>query len=372
MPHSNGKGSPQRISLPPHICRIALVLQGGGALGAFQAGVYERLAQGGYLPDWIAGTSIGAINAAIIAGNPAEKRMDRLCEFWNRISRPEWTPAPAWNSPLRHLHNEFHASLAAVAGQPGFFRPHLVNPLFAKAGGAGATSLYDTSPLAETLADLIDFQRINTGSTRLSLGAVNIRTGRQVYFDSRTQTLKLEHILASAALPPSFAPVEIDGEHYWDGGIVSNTPLEAVLEDNPRVSTLCFLVDLFDRRGELPENLGDVIERHKDITYASRSERHLEFYERIHRLRHVINSLYRHIPPPLRDDPEIRELASWGCTTTMNIVHMIYRGTDAETATKDHEFSRGSIKDHWEAGRRDAEQALADPQWLIPPSPNRP
>ena len=371
MLDSDVHDQPRRLFLPPHIRRIALVLQGGGALGAFQAGVYERLAQGGYLPDWIAGTSIGAINAALIAGNPPEQRADRLREFWNRISRPEWTLAPAWNHPMRLFYNNFHATLAATTGQPGFFEPRFVNPLFATPGSDGAISLYNTSALAETLSDLIDFHRINTGPTRLCLGAVNIRTGQQTYFDSRSQPLELKHVLASAALPPAFAPVEIDGEHYWDGGVVSNTPLEVVLEDNPRRSTLCFMVDLFDCRGKLPTNLDEVQKRQKDIMYASRSERNIEAYEKIHQLRHVINSLYGHMPESLRNDPEIRELASWGCTTTMSIIHMIYRGTDAESAAEDYEFSRASIRDHWDAGRRDAEQALAKQQWLIAPKPEQ-
>ena len=364
-------GAPRRraLRLPPHIRRIALVLQGGGALGAFQAGAYEGLAAAGYTPDWIAGTSIGAIHAALLAGNPPELRMARLNEFWDRISRPQTLAAPTWRDATRRWHNHFHAGLGALFGQPGFFRPRLISPWIAPASTEGALSFYDACELKTTLAELIDLERLNHGPVRVSLGAVNVESGRSVYFDSARQEIRLEHVLASAALPPAFPPVAIDGELYWDGGLVSNTPLEVVLDDYPRVSTLCFMVDLFSSRGHRPSDIEDVLERHKDITYASRSERNIESYRDLHNLRRIINRLYRRLPPEAQADPQVQEMASWGCTTTMSIVHMIYRATGAETGSKDYEFSRASIRDHWRAGLRDAQQALSDPRWLKAPPP---
>ncbi len=226
-----------------------------------------------------------------------------------------------------------------------------------------ARSLYSVDPLRRTIAELVDFERINAGTMRLSLGAVNLHTGRTVYFDSARRRIGPEHVLASTALPPAFPPVAVDGELYWDGGIVSNTPLEAVLDDNPRRDTLCFMVDLFDSRGEAPRDLEEVLERHKDITYASRSGRHIEYYRTSHRLRRIINELYRRLPAAERDNPRVRELAAWGCTTSMSIVHMIYRSGPAETYSKDYEFSRASVQDHWAAGLRDARQALTERRW---------
>ncbi|MCS4505495.1 DUF3734 domain-containing protein [Arhodomonas aquaeolei] len=344
--------------------QITLVLQGGGALGAFQGGVYEGLAEAEHRPDWVVGTSIGAIHAAIIAGNPPERRLERLQTFWERITRPEWPPAPTWDSPWREAYNRVSAATTAAWGQPGFFHPRPpLAPARLVPDSDAARSLYSVEPLRRTIAELVDFERINAGTMRLSLGAVNLHTGRTVYFDSARRRIGPEHVLASTALPPAFPPVAVDGELYWDGGIVSNTPLEAVLDDNPRRDTLCFMVDLFDSRGEAPRDLEEVLERHKDITYASRSGRHIEYYRTSHRLRRIINELYRRLPAAERDNPRVRELAAWGCTTSMSIVHMIYRSGPAETYSKDYEFSRASVQDHWAAGLRDARQALTERRW---------
>jgi len=357
--------------LPEHIERVALVLQGGGALGAFQAGAYEGLAAAGYAPDWVAGTSIGAIHAALLAGNPPERRVEALRRFWRRISRADWLDPPRWNDPLRRSYNGFHASFGMLQGQPGFFRPRLTSPWLAPPGTDAALSFYDVEALRRTLIELVDFDLLNQGVVRVSLGATHTRTGRSVYFDSAREPIRLEHVLASAALPPAFPPVEIDGELYWDGGIVSNTPLEVVMDDYPRVSTLCFMVDLFDARDEPPATMGDVLERHKDISYASRSEGHIQSFAKLHNLRRIINRLYSQMPDELREKAAIQEMAGWGCTTTMSIVHMIYRATAAESGSKDFEFSRASIRDHWQAGLRDARRATEDPGWLTPPNPDR-
>lgn len=362
-------GGQARRELAGHIERVALVLQGGGALGAFQAGAYQGLAAADYTPDWIAGTSIGAIHAALLAGNPPERRVEALRLFWQRISRPDWFHPPRWNDPLRLAYNGFHAGLGMLHGQPGFFRPRSMPPWLAPPATDAALSFYDVDGLRQTLTELVDFERLNGGGVRVSLGATHTRSGRSVYFDSTREPIRLEHVLASAALPPAFPPVEIDGELYWDGGIVSNTPLEVVMDDYPRVSTLCFMVDLFDGRDDPPATMDDVLERHKDITYASRSEGHIESFAKLHNLRRVINRLYGRMPVELQDDPQVRELAGWGCTTTMSIVHMIYRATTAESGSKDFEFSRGSIDDHWQAGLRDARRATDDPRWLDPPDP---
>ena len=355
-----------RQTLPPHIQQVAMVLQGGGALGAFQAGVYEGMAEAGYEADWFVGVSIGAIHAAILAGNPPGRRLERLHAFWDRISRPEWTVAPPWDSPWRPAFNRAHAAYAMTCGQPGFFTPRPPgSSALAPPHSEAARSIYTPLPLRATLERLVDFERINRGESRLSLGTVNVRTGKTVYFDSSRQTIGPEHVLASTALPPAFPPVEIEGELFWDGGVVSNTPLEVVMDDNPRRSTLCLMVDLFDARGDAPADLEAVAERHKDITYASRSDRHIDHYRNLHHLRRIISELHQRLPPAAQADSHVREMASWGCTTTMSIVHMIYHSVASETHSKDYEFSRASVRDHWAAGLRDARRAFSEQRWLV-------
>ncbi|MBK1726332.1 patatin-like phospholipase family protein [Halorhodospira neutriphila] len=354
-----------RRALPEHISQIALLLQGGGALGAFQAGVYQGIAEAGYAPDWIVGTSIGGIQAAILAGNPPEARLERLRAFWDRITRAECPPGPAWDDPRRGAYNRGQAQLAMALGQPGFYHPRCWDaPWLAPRGTDGARSLYTVEPLRRTLEALIDFDRINAGAPRLSLGAVNVRKGRTTYFDSARQRIGPEHVLASAALPPAFPPVAVDGELYWDGGVVSNTPLELVIDSMPRYSTLCFMVDLFDAEGGAPANLEEVMERHKDISYASRSEGHIEQYRQLHYMRRAISHLIGQLPAERQQDPEIQELARHGCRTTMSIVHMIYRSVPTETHSKDYDFSRTSVRDHWLSGLRDARTAFEQARWL--------
>jgi NTE family protein len=268
--------------------RIALVLQGGGALGAYQVGVFEALEETGFCPQWFAGTSIGAINAAIMAGNAEGEVGEKLSEFWERISRPDgWAVEPAGDDGRRAA-GQWRALETVLYGQPGFFRPRLFGPFVSPPGTPGAISFYDTTPLIETLGAVVNFDRVNDGGPRLTLGAVNLATGRQVYFDSAREKIDVRHVMASGALPPGFPPVEIDHELFWEGGVVSNTPLEVVLDDEPRVSTLCFMVDMWDPMGPLPQTFDDVNEREKDIRYASRSERAIATYRRAHNLRRAV------------------------------------------------------------------------------------
>jgi NTE family protein len=343
--------------------RVALVLQGGGALGAYQVGVYAALEEAGYMPDWVAGTSIGAINAAIIAGNPPGRRLEKLEAFWKRIATPELWPVRPSDGPAQRMASMAGSWHAVAFGQPGFFRPRVVNPWLARPGSPGAVSFYDTDSLRGTLADLVDFDRINGRETRLSLGTVHVTTGRQVYFDNARDEIGVDHIMASGALPPGFPPVVIEGEPYWDGGILSNTPLDIVLDDTPRVSTLCFVADLFDPVGPEPATMDEVMARHKDIAYASRTRGHIEGYRATHNLRRAVNALWQQLPAELRNDPEMMRLLSLGSTTTMNIVHFIYRGGDVLISAKDYDFSAGSLARHRAAGYRDAAGQIARHPW---------
>jgi NTE family protein len=342
--------------------RVALVLQGGGALGSYQAGVYEALSASEYVPDWVAGISIGAINAAIIAGNAPETRVERLRAFWEGITTP-W-PWPGW--PGFDGHRRASCLIALVFGQPGFFSPRPpTHWLF----GTTPASYYDTRALKETLERLIDFDRINGGELRLSVGAVNVRTGDFAYFDNARTTIRAEHVMASAALPPGFPPVEIDGECYWDGGLVSNTPLQYVLESIPRRSRLTFQVDLFNARGSRPTNLDEVGEREKDIRYASKTRATTELFRMIHNVRHNYNNLWDRLPEELRNTPEAKFLYEFGCVTTMDIVELIYRPSDPQGVAKDYEFSRTTMRTRWEQGLSDARAALRASPWLAPMPP---
>lgn len=350
--------------------RVALLLQGGGSLGMYQVGVFEALAEADYTPDWIAGTSIGAINAAIMAGNPPERCISRLDAFWEAISRPDALPALAGHADLRRFQTGWSSAEALALGQPGFFRPWALGPFLSPPGMPQAVSFYDTRPLRETLEKFVDLDLINEGGIRLSLGAVNVTTGQPVYFDSARQRIGYEHIMASGALPPGFPAVEVEGELYWDGGVLSNTPLDAVLDDEPRVSTLCFMIDLWNPAGKAPQTMDEVLARQKDITYASRSQRHIEDYRRTHDLRRTIAAMWQKLPAKARADLDLQGLAGSGCTTTMNIVHFIYRSQIHETASKDYEFSRASMAEHRAAGGRDARRALREEAWLAEPPPN--
>lgn len=356
----------------PHIDRVALVLQGGGALGAYQAGVYQTLHENGFMPDWVAGTSIGAINAAIIAGNEPENRVDRLHEFWQTVARTDlWEPAylpPA----LRQALDAGATASTIMFGQPGMFTPRIPNPAFGLLSrSAECASYYDTSPLRETLLRLVDFDCLNRrNAIRLSLGAVHVKTGTPRYFDSLFQNIGPEHIMASGALPPGFPPVPVEGELYWDGGIVSNTPLEVVLDDLPRVNTLCFMLDLFNPNGPEPTSLPEVYARLKEIAYANRSDRGIHDYQERHNLRRAVRALYQALPEGKCNDAEFRALNALGCNTTMEIVHLIYRGKPWETVAGDVDFSASAISERWDQGAQDAALAVKEAAWLEPVPPN--
>ncbi len=347
---------------------IALVLQGGGALGAYQAGAYCRLISSGHPPDWVAGVSIGGINAAIIAGNPPELQQQRLRAFWETVTPDIPFAGRSLNGDTHRAFGQFSAMTSIVAGVPGFFEPRMPPAWLQMPGIPPALSFYDTTPLRGTLEKLIDFDRLNCGDIRLSLGAVDVATGNSIYFDTQKQRVTVDHILASGALPPGFAPVEIDGRCYWDGGIVSNTPLQYVLDEHRERTQLVLQVDLFSARGPVPATMMDVIERRKDIVYSSRTRLNTDAYGEIQKLRHSVRRLLDKLPPELAEDEDAlaaRQLATRG---DMTIVHLIYRTREHELASKDYEFSRASMDDHWHAGELDADRALAHQEWFTPPA----
>ena len=358
-----------------HHQRTALALQGGGALGAYQAGVYQALAEAGCELDWVAGVSIGAINAAIIAGNPPERRIERLLQFWETVSaQPGWLE-PIVPSSLRDIFNEVSSSLTVLGGRPGFFEPRLPPPWLLPPKLSPVTSYYDTAPLRATLGELVDFARLNDGEMRFSVSAVDVELGNYRYFDTRPKGRKSaerigpEHVMASGALPPGLPPVEIGGRWYWDGGIVSNTPLMHMLEEAPRAGTLAFQVDLFSARGPLPGNLADVMERHKDIGYSSRTRLLTDLAERLHNLRRSITEVLAMLPAQSRDNPSVKRLMDFAADHVFDIVHLIYRSKYDESQSKDYEFSITSMRERWQTGYEDAKQALARPDWLKPPKP---
>jgi NTE family protein len=344
--------------------KIGLVLQGGGALGSYQAGVYEALADSGYRPDWVAGISVGAINAAIIAGNAPDHRVQSLHSFWEAITAPTilWPPAPA-GLPAEWQHRASALS-ALMFGQRGFFTPRPPQDWFSS---DKCVSYYETSVLKRTLEQLVDFDRINdTKDMRLSVGAVNVRTGHFAYFDSEEITIRPEHIMASGALPPGFPPVEIDGEQYWDGGLLSNTPLQHMIGYYPRCSRLVFQVDLFPAHGCVPTNLDEVHEREKDIRYSSRTMMSTNSLREKHDVRHAINELHKLLPADLANTEQAKRLYEHGCVTQMDIVQLIYRPIEPQGALKDFEFSRSTMEARWQQGVSDARSTLDASPWIAP------
>lgn len=375
---SAGRGSAAKLAEPYE--RIALVLQGGGALGAYQCGVYEALHEAGIRPDWFAGTSIGAINAAIIAGNAEQDRVKQLRAFWDQITghgaSMAWpldvlAAAAAWMPPGNALTTGLSAGSALgslTIGQRGFFEPRPLSPLFFSDGSPQATSFYDTAPLKQTLERLVDFDRINHGSVRLSVGAANVTSGNVRYFDSTTDTLCAEHIMASAALPPAFPAIEIDGELWWDGGIVSNTPLNHVLAGTPRLDSLVLQVDLWSAHGDRPKTLTDVLERQKDIQFSSRTRYGTDAVAREQRLRNALGMLIeilpdKKLPPALKAD-----LQPWLCDRVFNIVHLIYQAKHHEEQYKDYAFGAASMREHWSGGVADMQHTLEQPEFFVLPS----
>jgi NTE family protein len=420
--HKSHRKTHKAQERPPFEC-IALLLQGGGALGAYQAGVYQALSEAGLHPDWVGGISIGAINAALIAGNPPEVRVEKLRKFWELVTMtPLWrgaglvakngpvgglvehaTSAAAsigttrpthlasarhadhlyefWNDTAtsllsswpprgdlaRGLANQISAGLALVRGAPGFFAPRLPIPWLQPPGTLEATSYYDSSELKATLERLVDFDRINAGKIRFSIGAVGVSTGNFVYFDNTTHTIGPDHVMASGALPPGFPAIEIEGEHYWDGGLVSNTPLQWVLESEPLQDTLAFQVDLWSARGAFPRNMAEVTTRQKEIQYSSRTRANSDRFKYTQKLRNALSSLLEKLPDELRDSREVAVLRPVANRKVYNLVQLIYRSKQYEGDSKDYEFSRASMEDHWRAGYHDTARTLRHPEVLERP-----
>jgi NTE family protein len=346
--------------------QVVLVLQGGGALGAFQVGAFQALHDARIEPDWVIGTSIGAINGAIIAGNPPERRIERLHAFWEGVQQHAGNGLPAFFSTFGHG----LANMATIAnGIPTFFSPSPAALLGNRAAvGIEHAAYYSTAPLRDTLTDLVDLDYLNGRHTRLTVGAVNARNGEMRYFDSRNETIEISHIMASGALPPAFPAVRIDGDPYWDGGIYSNTPIEAVLDDNPRRDSVIFTVNLWNPDGPEPASLWEVTGREKDIQYASRAKSHITRQQQIHHLRHIIRELAQHVPQKA-NSAAIRELASWGCGTIMHVVPMTAPPREGEDQLKDIDFTPDGIRTRMHAGVAEAERVLASAPWQRPVDP---
>lgn len=356
-----------RASSEPPRLPVVLVLQGGGALGAYQVGVYEALHEAGIEPDWIIGTSIGAINASLIAGNKIEDRMERLNEFWRRV---EYGPASRLALSMPFFGAQLANLMTAASGIGSFFAP---NPLaFSGPGfriGADKAGYYSTDMLRGTLGELVDFDLINQKTCRLTVGAANVRTAQMHYFDSRDLTFEVGHVMASGALPPAFPPVRIGGELYWDGGILSNTPVEAVFDDNPRRSALVFAVHVWNPNGPEPQTMADVANRQKDVQYASRAHSHILRQQQIHRLRHIVAELARRIPEAERASDEVRELASYGCLTQMHVVRLLAPNLETEDQYKDIDFSPEGISARRQAGYENTKAVIALAPWTAPVDP---
>ena len=312
---------------------IVLVLQGGGALGAYQAGVFEAMAEAGLAPNWVAGVSIGAINGALIVGNAVGHRTQRLREFWDLVSTGLPASAPTLWDPWHAAFNRTSALFSATFGVPGFYAPRVPPPELMPDGSPGALSVYDATPLAHTLERMVDFDLVNRPEVvRYSAGAVNVTSGNSKYFDNSHEKIGVPHVMASAALPPAFPAVEIKGEWYWDGGIVSNTPLWYVLDEAPDLRGLIVQVDLFGARGQLPRNLDQAMERHKDIIFSSKTR---------------LNTTM------------VKEIGAMTGEPRIDILHLINRRTRYTSSSKDYEFSRATVNELWDAGREAARRSFA-------------
>jgi NTE family protein len=343
--------------------QTVLVLQGGGALGAYQIGVYEALHEAGVMPDWVIGTSIGAINASLIAGSKPDERIEKMCEFWARVQNDRFVPGglPNWiESAVRNWQS-------IVGGVPNFFSP---NPLAFISPhqplGPEAAGYYSVNRLRHTLRELVDLDQLNNGGIRITVGASSVRTAEMRYFDSRDMPLELDHIMASGALPPAFPPVRIDGELYWDGGILSNTPVEVVFDDNPRRDSLVLAVHIWNPHGPEPDTIWDVMNRQKDVQYSSRAVSHIQRQRQIHRLRHIIAELGKMLPEEKRRSNEIANMAAYGCLTRMHVVRLLAPALDHEDHSKDIDFSASGIRRRREAGYRDTMQTLERAPWRDP------
>jgi len=365
--HSDRVKSEHIPSLVRNYEFVALVFQGGGALGSYQAGVFEGLAEAGIQPNWMSGVSIGAINASIIAGNRPENRVAKLKEFWETVTDHGYASHMAGNDDLRTLHNMTSAFMSMVAGIPGFYKPRVVSPFHQLPGQAGATSHYDTSDLKDHLNSLIDWDILNSEKHRLSVGAVNVRTGNYKYFDTALERLGPEHIMASGALPPAFPAMKIGSEFYWDGGIVSNTPLQYLLEMHRLHQALVFQVDLFNARGDLPKTMPEVMSRHKDIMYSSRTRNATNRYKMVHDLQIKLRDALSRIEPSKWTAEDKRMLEELQETPQINVLQLIYHHAHYEGDSKDYEFSKWTMREHWAAGLEDARRTLSHPDWLKVP-----
>jgi NTE family protein len=361
----------------------ALVLQGGGALGSYQAGVYQGLSEGAIHPNWVAGISIGAVNAAIIAGNPPDRRVEQMRAFWEFICRQPWWPPlhgallPANPEKLpvawRALVDSVESTRAVLEGQNGFFVPRPWHALSLPHESPRTASFYDTRPLRTTLERFADFDRINqAGEMRVSIGAVNVRTGNFVYFDNTERTLRTDHFMASAALPPGFPAVEIDGEFFWDGGLVSNTPLQHVLASSPRRDALIFQIDLWSASGELPTDLLQVAVRQKDIQYSSRTRAVTTTMQKEQAFRRLLNEAVARVPESERDSDWYRLATELACTARRNVIHLIYKNKPYESYAKDYQFGRLTMNEHWSSGLADMRATLQRREWLEKPGAEHP
>jgi NTE family protein len=339
--------------------QIVLVFQGGGALGAYQIGVYQALHEAGIEPDWVIGTSIGAINAALIAGNAPADRLDKLREFWRRVEHGK-----IFDGPMANLFSPMRTMSAIMSGIPAFFTPNPLAFMGQKVElGAESAGYYSVQPLRETLSDLVDFDVVNSGPTRLTVGAANVQTSEMRYFDSRDTPLDVRHVLASGALPPAFPAVRIDGELYWDGGIVSNTPVEAVFDDNPRRNAMVFVVHLWNPHGAEPSSIWEVTNRQKDIQYSSRAQSHIKRQRQLHKMRNIIKRLSQLVPIDAATDEDLATMRSYGCETKMHVVRLLAPQLGHEDHTKDVDFSPGGIRERWEAGYAHTSKMLERAPW---------
>jgi len=355
------KTNPSGVAIPSSFKKV-LVLQGGGALGAYQLGVYKAIHEKNIALDWVIGTSIGAINGGIIAGNPPESRLQKLLEFWKIVQNQSMQTFEN-NKSLFNLYTMTY-------GVKGFFSPTFLNWFDVnKKVDIENASYYSTTALKDTLSKLIDFDYLNSKKVRLSVGAVSAITGEMRYFDSAKEELTLEHIMASSALPPAFPAVKIDGEPFWDGGIYSNTPIEAVLEDYPRDNSLIFSVQLWNPLSKEPSSIQEVLTKQKDIQFASR-DRLLENVKKTHRLRHILRRLTDHIPESQKKIPEVQELMSWGCDTVMHIIYLTIDRIEGEDQMKDIDFTSEGISKRSLIGFQEATRAINSEIWNEPHDPN--
>lgn len=345
--------------------RIACVFQGGGALGAYQAGAFRAIHESGYTPNYLAGVSIGAINSAIIAGNPREKQIDKLLEFWNEVTPKIGLELFDYNhcSLTRHLHNYMGALHSLWFGIKGFFKPRPFSPLFLTQSTPDYLSYYDSAELRQTLERLIDFDRINDKNLTLILGAVNVASGEMEFFNNQKTPITTEHVLASAALPPALPAIKINDGYYWDGGIYANTPLVTVLDALPQQDTLCFVVDCFALKGDLPKDMDQVEERQKDIRYASHSRRLTNVYTSRQNLQAAISYLSQKLKPEAKANPEVQRILKLGHEKRFSVVHIIYDGTPFSHSFKDYNFYQSAIKLRLKTGYNNARDILQNPEW---------